>query len=124
MNCVPLPPRLPSIAQYESTPQMRIRRLPRNRSATSTREMRSPTNSATFRPFLKGLVAKVPLPSIAEGLTSIPSAHCVFFINRNLQSSVSNSKVPVMSSDPPFKEHVFQMRAEPDVMHDGITICA
>src|ERR1044072_9294504 len=72
--CVPFPPRLLSTPQHESMAQIYRRRLPRVRRAASTRETRSPVNSATFRRALKGTVAKQPLPSIFDFLTSMPCA--------------------------------------------------
>src|ERR1044071_7885164 len=50
------------------------RRLPRMRRAASTRETRSPVNSATFFFARKWTVAKQPLPSISDFLTSMPCA--------------------------------------------------
>src|SRR5262245_21942484 len=91
------------------------RRLFFSRRSTSWREILSPAYSAILRPFLKATAAKQPLPSILDGLISTPGASLACCILLPL-------KVPIVPGDLPCEQHVFDPRAEADVVRDGMAV--
>src|SRR5215510_15439330 len=92
-----------------------MRRLFFRRRATSCRRILSPAYSAILRPLLKATAAKQPRPSILDGLISMPGAKLVCFILFLL-------KVPIMAGDLPCEQHVFNPRAEADVVNHGVAL--